>query len=122
MPPRVDDVETGGDDADHAASRVECALVHRGIDPDGQAAHHRDSGASQSGTQLACIVEPVRRRRARPHDRHTRTIESAGIVTLGEQHLGPVGECFVDRIAGTAGHEHARVPSNQRARGAIAAR
>ena len=63
---------------------------------------------AKRGAELARVVEPVRGRRARAHDRDPRAVERLRHVALGQQHLGTVGELLVERIPRTPGHVDAR--------------
>ena len=120
MSARVHDVEAGGDDPDDAPAGVERTLVHGAVDADGQPAHHGHAGARQGGAEVAGVVETVGRCRARADHRHARTVESTGVGALGEEHLRPVGELLVERIAGPPGDVDARCPGHQVAGGAVA--
>ena len=100
--PRVDDVETGGDDADDRAARVERAFVRRAVDADREPAHHDDPGAGERGAELARVGQAVRRRGAGADHRDARLLEHVGPLAFGEQHRGPVVDALVDRVPGPA--------------------
>ena len=106
VPPRVDDVEPGADDTHHRAARVERALVRGGVDPDREAAHHRDPGPGEGRTELvarprarsgvaARVPTTATRRRRAPPGRSP----SASSTTGGSGRL-------VDRVPRSALDEH----------------
>ena len=100
MTPRVLDVETGRDDADHGAAGRERPVVRGAVDADREPAHHRGSRLGEERAELARASASPCGVAARVPTTATRGRSSASTrLALGEEDGRPAGHVVDDGIA-----------------------